>query len=829
LGRRIGRGASFVLEPLAETSETVVLRANEPLTTSDRPRTLRYRTRTGALLRVAGAVCGAFDREHRVFSLDGAVAGALTLEVERRALPTTGLPSSGGLRWRWLVARATELPSRSLAVAFDRASRATSSPRQRAAREVLWCVGHSHLDVAWLWTYEEAARKALRTFATAVRQLEGNDGFVFTQSQPQLYAFVAERDPVFFERVRALARTGRFDTSGAALWVEPDCNLPSGESLLRQLAFGMRYVEARFGMLPSVAWLPDSFGFPSTLPTLLRHAGVDAFATTKLGWNDSTPFPNPRFEWEGPDGSSVLAAQIASIAGGFEGRRVRRARRRGDLLLVGLGDGGGGARDDALAAAPQSARWTTLAGWFQDIRREAAALPVVRDELYLEEHRGTLTTHHDIKARNAALERALAEAELLLAWAFALHATPFFLDEARRQLDRAWEIVLRAQFHDVLPGSAIAAVYCDVRKEFDEAGALIAGVTANARSVLPHAPASREPSFAAPREVRGGFAFENDALAALVRRDGTLAELRLSGGRNLVRRANRLTTYVDRPRRWDAWNLDRGYRRRERTVRVTGCGVVDDALEIRYAFGQSLAVARIALGERDLFLRVDLAVEWRERHRLLRVENELAFAATRARFGAPHGVVERTPAPRTRAERAKFEAVGQRFARVDGVTDGVAVLVLDTYGWSVGPRSGVTMLGHSLLRGPTWPDSGADAGEHAFSLAYLPCGKLGMDALETAWEGFATEPPVPMFVCDDAAAHVVATKLADDGLGVIVRLRECEGRPCAAIVRIGARARSVECVDALERPLPGDAELRDGALRASFSPFQLRSFRVRLV
>ncbi|MDQ2858257.1 MAG: hypothetical protein M3R53_06355, partial [Candidatus Eremiobacteraeota bacterium] len=186
MGRRIKNGARFDLEPIAESSATVVLRTRESLTAALEPRELRYRTRTGALLRVAGVVRGAFDREHRAFSLDGAVAGELTLEVERRALPATGLPASGGLRWRWLVARASELPSRSLGV-FERVARA---PRfaARAPGEALSCVGHSHLDVAWLWTYEEAARKALRTFATAVRQLETNDAFVFTQSQPQLYA-----------------------------------------------------------------------------------------------------------------------------------------------------------------------------------------------------------------------------------------------------------------------------------------------------------------------------------------------------------------------------------------------------------------------------------------------------------------------------------------------------------------------------------------------------------------------------------------------------------------------------------------------------------------
>jgi alpha-mannosidase len=455
-------------------------------------------------------------------------------------------------------------------------------------------VGHAHLDVAWLWTYEAAARKAERTFATAVRQLEGDPSFVFAQSQPQLYAFVEQRNPALFGRVRAIARTGRFDASVAALWVEPDCNLPGGESLLRQLVFGIRYAEAQLGTSPSIAWLPDSFGFANTLPTLLVHAGIGAFATTKLGWNDTTRFPYARFAWDGPDGSRVLAAQIASIEGAFERGRVRAAERRGDLLLVGHGDGGGGASDAALANAAAHGHWTTVAGWFETIGSRAAELPVVRDELYVEEHRGVATTQHEIKAGHAALERALHDVELALAWAKALHASPFFLDEAQRQLRRAWEIVLRAEFHDVLPGTSLGPVYEDVRREFEEANALIAGVAGNARSVLPHAPV-RVDSPLAPGVERGSFVLENELLFARVRRDGTLAELRLSGGRNLVRRAARLALYVDRPKRWDAWNIDRTYSRRPRAVRVTGCEITDGGLEVRYQFGSSLAVGRTVL------------------------------------------------------------------------------------------------------------------------------------------------------------------------------------------------------------------------------------------
>lgn len=788
---------------------------------------LRYRTQTGALLRIDGVVRGAFDREHESIEIAPGPLGPITLEVERRALPSTGLPPGDGFRWRRMVARSVREPALTIEATLPVAGGVTDAAA--GARDDLAIVGHSHLDVAWLWTYAEAARKAQRTFATAVRQLAANERFVFAQSQPQLYAFLAERDPELFAEVARLARAGRIDTSVAAMWVEPDCLLPSGESLLRQLVFGIRFCERVLGTRPSVAWLPDTFGFPNTLPTLLAHAGIEAFATTKLGWNDTTTFPHARFRWEGPDGSSVLAASLASIEGGFASRRVKRARARGDLLPIGLGDGGGGARDDALAVASRFGAWTTVAAWFARVRADASRLPVVRDELYLEEHRGIATTHHDIKARHAALERALADAELSVAWAKTLRATPYFLDEARAQLTAAWEIVLRAQFHDVLPGTSIAEVYADVHREFDEAEALVANVSHNARSVLPHVPAGPHAvTFAVPRFERAGFVLENERVRACVRRDGTLVELRIDGGPNVVRRGLRLAAYVDRPKRWDAWNVDRTYSHRTRRVRVTGCEATADGVEIRYAFGDSLAVARVELDRMEPFLRVDLAVDWRERHVLLRYENELAFGAVRARFGSPHGAVDRAPNPRTKAERAKFEAAGQRFARVDGRRGGLAFLTLDTYGWSLDRAWGRARLGHSLLRGPTWPDPSADEGAHAFSFALLPfaAGAFGMGELEHAWERFARRAEVPMFSCDDPAILVTATKLADDGDGVIVRARECDGRAREVALRSGARAFGVTCVDALERPIAGEAALEDGALTARFEAFGVRTFRV---
>jgi alpha-mannosidase len=813
-----------------DDGETHVLRSPEALGRhAEGSRAVSYRTRTGALLRVSGVVRGAFDARHQTVVLAPHVHGEVTLEVERRSLPSSGLPAGDGLRWRMLLARAAQSPQPYIRV--DAAPETHERPASLEATDgAPALIGHSHLDVAWLWTYDDAARKAQRTFATAVRQLERDPTFVFAQSQPQLYAFVAERDPAFFERIRTLARAGRFDASGAALWVEPDCNLPSGESLLRQLAFGIRWMENHTGVTPSVAWLPDSFGFPNTFPSLLAHAGIDAFATTKLAWNDTTRFPYARFVWEGPDGSRVFAAQIDSIEGGFARKRVAAARRRAEPLLVGYGDGGGGADDADLIAAPDFGAWMSLASWFARVRAGAAArpLPVVRDELYLETHRGTLTTHHAVKARHAALERALGTAERALAWAKVLRATPFFQDEARNQLFAAWEVVLRAQFHDVLPGTAIPGVYADVAREFDRAQALVEHVTTSARSVLPRAGVPPPPAPTPPLARRDGFVFDTGAFVARVLRNGTLAELRVAGGPNLVRRAACFALYVDRPKRYDAWNLDRGYRRRPRRVRATGCEIVDGALEVRYAFGSSLAVARFSATYGEPMLRVDVAVDWRERHAILRMENELRFAATELRFGSPHGAITRTAAPRTRAERAKFEAPGQRYARADDRTGGLAMLALDTYGWSAGRERGVTRLGHSLLRGPTWPDPEADLGEQTFALGFVPFAALGMGELERIWERFAGTTEVPMFTTDDTAVLVTATKPADDGDGIVVRVRECDGAPRDLDLRCGARARDVVSVDALERPIDANARLEDGAIRASLQPFELRSFRVRL-
>lgn len=786
------------------------------------PVALHYATRTGALLRCDGAVAGAFDSKHEAVVVPAsAMPRKLVLAIERRSLPAAGLPSGPGLRWNLMLRGARRRPGRLL----RRRDLVPEAPV--VERGDLALIGHAHLDVAWLWTYAETRRKALRTFAIAASQLARDPEFVFTQSQPQLYAFVAEGDAEFSGRIEGLAREGRFDASGAALWVEPDCNLPSGESLLRQLVFGIRYALERLGTQPSVAWLPDTFGFANTLPTLLAHAGIRRFATAKLGWNDTVPFPHRQFWWAGPDGSRVLAASLAAYDGPLDERRCAVARERDELLVLGYGDGGGGVTGDMLANAPRAGRWTRLDDWFDALASRAESFPVHHDELYLEFHRGVATTHHEVKARNAALERALESAETLLAWAHVLRASPFFRDEMRAKLHEAWEIVLRNQFHDVLTGTSIAAVYDDVRLEYERAETLVAQVATSAAAMLPRAPLRAAARLCPAQAVAGGFRFENAALAATLATDGTLRELRGPGGDNLVTRAHELAAYRDRPRAWEAWNVDRDYREKRLPVVACGCEPIEDGLQIHYRIGASTALARFTLAENEPFLRVTLAIDWRERRTLVRLENEFALTRARAVFGTPHGTIERPVVPQTQAERAKFEFSGQRFGRISSERGAVALLALDTYGWSLGGDAQGVALGHSLLRGTNWPDPSADRGVQTFEYAYLPLAGRSLGELEAEWRRFAGLRGVALFTSADPSVLVTATKPADDGDGVIVRIRECDGAARDVRLACAARARDATCVDALERPVAGDVELREGGLEASLGAYALRSFRVR--
>jgi alpha-mannosidase len=810
------------LERCGADERTVTLRAQVAF--GGRSLRLTFPTRTGALLRIDGAIGGAFDGKHATIDLPPYVGTReVTLTVERRSLPIAGLPAGDGLRWRWMLARAVQRPHGKLEIA---AAPEVYGALPGAGPGEVPLIGHAHLDLAWLWTFADARRKALRTFATALRQMTLDDRYAFAQSQPQLYAWVEADDPELFARVRERVGNG-WDASVASMWVEPDLHAPSGESILRQFAFGARFAAEKLGVVPDVVWLPDTFGFPSTLPTLAAHAGLHFFATTKLQWNETTRWPYPQFRWYGDDGSQLVSAVIDRYEGEATRGRKAIARERNEVLVHGYGDGGGGVRDREIAGEDRTTRpWREVATWFADVDRRT--LPQHRGELYLETHRGTYTTHRDVKSRNAALERALGEAEELCAWCIGVRAPAGAIAPLRDDLRTAWTLVLRNQVHDVLAGSAIGAAYVDVLHEYERAERIVERVIAGARSILPRADIVPAPARPAEPVIDGNeFVFENGYVRARVRGDGTVVELAGADGRNLAALANGLMLYVDRPRTYDAWNLDVAYERHPRKLRPGTARIEDGALIVELA-GDGTAIAmRMALGTGEPYLRVELNVNWRAKHRILRAEHRFAVRTNEVRFGMPHGTLVRTAAPRSPAERARFEVPAQRWAHASDAEAGVAILAADTYGWSAHAlRAGGIRIGMSLLRSPQWPDPCADHGEHHIAYALAPTAGATIGALEAAWRDYAEPERVRLFTCDDPAVLIVATKPADDGHGIIVRVRECDGTTRRVDLRCGGRMRGVTAVDACERPVAGESRV-DGELLSFVLPaYALRTFRV---
>lgn len=333
--------------------------------------------------------------------------------------------------------------------------------------------GHAHLDTAWLWPIRETRRKALRTFVNAVDLLDRNPDVVFSHSQAQHYAWVFEDAPDVFERVRRHVERGRWEPVGG-MWVETDLNLPSGESLLRQFSEGQRAFAHWFGRRSRVAFLPDDFGYPGSIPQIVRHAGARWFFTQKMSWNESNSFPHHSFWWEGIDGTRVFThfspvdtynALLTPSQLRFAARNFRdHAGATCSLALFGHGDGGGGPTQDMIDRARLAAdlpdvpavAFGTVEGFFTEAESEyAARAPVWVGEMYLEKHRGTYSSQVATKQGNRRCERLLHELELWSALA----------GVEQPDASGLWRRVLVQQFHDIIPGSSIAWVHRDAETE----------------------------------------------------------------------------------------------------------------------------------------------------------------------------------------------------------------------------------------------------------------------------------------------------------------------------------------------------------------------------
>ncbi|GAB4127459.1 MAG: alpha-mannosidase [Ignavibacteriales bacterium] len=378
---------------------------------------------------------------------------------------------------------------------LDKARKELKPVSEFAKRFTIHFTANAHIDAAWLWRKKETVDVCYHTFSSVMNMYaaRGDEtrNFAYSQSQAAFYEWMKDLYPDLFEQIKEKVRKGSWEIVGG-MWVEPDCNLPDGISWSRQLLYGQKFFENNLGKRAKIGWNPDSFGYNWNLPMFLLNAGIDVFITQKIGWNDTNVFPYRVFWWEAPNGSRILTYfpfdyvnDISKPVGLVDWLRQFEANTgfTDMMVLFGVGNHGGGPsiemmkRIDKLAQLDiyPKVRFGTADEYLSWLKKQDLKnIPVWKDELYLEYHRGTMTTQSDIKKSNRESEVLLSNAEK-----FSSVANQFGMLYPQDDLKDAWKIVLFNQFHDILPGSSINSVYLDAKKDYAEAKKIGENVLAN--------------------------------------------------------------------------------------------------------------------------------------------------------------------------------------------------------------------------------------------------------------------------------------------------------------------------------------------------------------
>ncbi|NBZ86472.1 alpha-mannosidase [Stagnihabitans tardus] len=764
--------------------------------------------------------------------------------------------------------------------------------------------GHTHIDVAWLWRVAETRTKMERSIATALRLMAEFPDYKFMYNQGYLLDALSQDAPQLFDGLKAAQARGQFEIEGA-LWLEPDANLIGGEALIRQIQRGVAYHQQNFGVRPRILWLPDTFGYSAALPQIMAQSGVEVFVTHKLSWNDTNAMPDETFFWQGLDGTQVpayfLTTQPAdakvintTYCPDLRPSHVMGTWRRysqkgtGDKLFMvyGHGDGGGGPTREMLhhlrrmeRGIPGCPRVThgTMGGFFTDLveRMNAAPQdwPTWTGELYLEFHRGTYTSVAEIKLANRRAEASLRRLEFMAVMA----------GHWPEEIAQMWDILLLAQFHDILPGSSIGAVYADSRADFARFAALEAAALAtlterltqgetpsllvanpmgqpdtaplrlagdqpmaiNTPSQLCHRadgsamtllPAPSRPALSvttltpkpAPHAT-GGLHVTPETLSnphLTARFDqGRLVSLyshRL-GREMLSAPANRLQAFRDLPREFDAWEIDADYE--------------DQAWEI-----EAPEVTVAETGPHRAALRMVWRYEASTITQVVSLEadgdvlefdtfidwqdrNTLLKAAFPLAIQATESIAEiqfgHVRRPSHRNTSWERARFESHMHRFVAMAEPGAGLAILNDGKYGHDAEGCT-LRLTLLRAPTWPWDGADIGEHRFRYGLFPFADLA----EVPPKAEAFDAPALVLPARGEVAMTLATP-SHDGIGIAAVTRGGEGITLRLYERQGrAQDWTLDTkAEAALTDLMGETltALLEGPVRLHFRPFEIKT------
>lgn len=765
-------------------------------------------------------------------------------------------------------------------------SEVLNSPAEPSAHSIS-AIGHAHIDSAWLWPVRETIRKVARTATSMVDLIDRTEDFIFGMSSAQQYAWIKEHRPEVWTRLVEAVSSGRFIPLGG-MWVESDVVMPSGEAIIRQFSQGQRFFDAEFGIRCQGVWLPDSFGYSPALPQLIHKAGFEWFFTQKISWNQVNTFPHHTFEWEGIDGSRIFThfppmdTYNAELSGEELARATRQFRENrqlsGSIAPVGYGDGGGGTTREMVGRAERlrdlegSAKvtWEHPHDFYARAKNEYAEPPVWVGELYLELHRGTLTSQHKTKQGNRRSEHLLVEAEL---WATTAALRTDY-EYPYQELDELWQLTLLHQFHDILPGTSIAWVHREAQAAYAEIGERTEAVIAHALRALtgegrtplrvnslPYSRAGvqplavsqvaavHEPAPVSLTQNGEGFLLENELVKVTVCGQGhvTSAVEKASARESIApgEQAGVLQLHQDFPNKWDAWDVDEFYRNTVQNLTEADSVIAENSedgsavVSVTRSFSHSQAVQKIILEPGSRTLRWEQSTDWNEAEKFLKVSFPLDIRAEHTIAETQFGHYKRATHTNTSWEAARFEASMHRFVMVEEPGFGVALINDSIYGYDVTRHVNdaeiTSDLRLSLLRAPRFPDPETDQGmqTHVYGLV------IGADAAVATEQGMALNVPErvihgerevsPLVTHTGEGTVVSCVKLADDRSGdLIVRVYENRGRRDSCSVSVAAHVSQVREVNLIEDGTGDDGgyfPCEDGVVSLHFKPFEVRTLR----
>ncbi len=818
-------------------------------------------------------------------------------------------------------------------------------------------VGNSHIDMAWLWPWTETVEVVRNTFQSVLDLMREYPDFKFTMSSARAYEWMQEKYPDLFKQIEQRVKEGRWEIIGG-MWVEPDLNMPDGESLVRQILVGKRYFQKNFSVDVKIGWNPDSFGYNYQLPQIYKKSGMDYFVTQKLLWaHEFTTFPYKLFWWQAPDGSRLLTYFPHDYAGGIDAEPLAKdlsiwmpsiyGPKLTDspemMHLYGVGDHGGGPTrvmlDHAEQLRAQDAVYPKLQfsfarDFFSDLEKKLPSMqvPTWDGELYFQYHRGVFTTQAETKRRIRRAEETVLNAEKFASLA-TLYGRPYPQDD----MELTWKNLLFDHFHDIMPGSGIAVNYLDAKRNLENVDRAANEVTAGSlEEIAAHINTNREgvpvilfnplswdrtdvseieaqlpeaaPQIAVvdsngkPAETQLlsmdhdthrahflllshtpslGYAtyfvrsatnapmvhsmlkasvasLENEFVRVKIdpqsgcmtslfdKRSGTesLAPAETdSGGPKDSVCGNLLQTFVDKPKQWDAWNIDADFEKQHwdldkaDEVKLVESGPLRAVIELKNHFQNSTFVRDIILTAGSPRVDVKMQAEWHEKHILLKVAFPVSARSDKATYEIPFGSVERPTTRNTPAEQAQFEVPAQRWADISDAKHGLSLLNDCKYGYDA--KGNVLRL--SLLRSPEWPDPHADEGHHEFTYSVYPHGGGWKDAL-TIRRGYELNYKLIPLAAERhdgklASEHsflqvqpdnviVSALKKAEDDKALIVRFYEWEGKEGPVTIHVPSGANWASETDLMERPL-STSPVSSGAITVPTKPYEIQTVKIQ--